>query len=85
MEGANVLLDMSRGNSGKVHFEVSASPDKVVSFYKEAMAARGWKSPEATVQGTMGVLKMSKGKSTFTMLVQGTAQKSVVDIGLVTQ
>ena len=82
MEGANVLLDMSLGSNGKVNFEVSASPDEVVSFYKEAMLARGWKSPDAKVQGAMGILKISKGTSAFTMIVQGTAQKSVVNIGL---
>lgn len=85
MEGAKVLMDMSHGNYGKVQFEVSASPDEVISFYKEAMVGRGWKSPEAKVQGAMGMLKISKGKSTITMLVQGTAQKSVVNIGLTTQ
>ena len=85
IEGARVILEMSRGNNSKVNFEVPASPDEVISFYKEAMVARGWKSPETAVQGTMAILKMSKGTTTFTMLVQGAAQKSVVTIGLKTR
>jgi len=85
MEGARVILEMSRSNNSKVNFEVSASPDEVISFYKEAMVARSWKSPVTQVQGPMGILKMSKGKSTFTMLAQGAAQKSVVTIGLKTR
>jgi len=85
MEGARVLMEVFRNNNGNVRFEVSASPDEVIRFYKEAMVAGGWKSPVTQIQGPMGMLKLSKGKSTFTMLAQGTAQKSVVTIGLKTR
>jgi len=85
MEGANVLVDMTMGAIGKADFEVEASLDEVVNFYKEAMVARGWDAPEVKVFGTMGSLKTNKGASKFTMLVQGNAQKSVVNIALTTQ
>lgn len=85
MEGAKVLLNMSRGGNGQAQIEVPASPDEIISFYRKTMVARGWESPEGRVQGTMGSLKMSKDKSTMTMLVQGTGRKSVVTMGLTTQ
>jgi hypothetical protein len=82
MKGAKVLLNMSSGGNGQAQIDVSASPEEIITFYRETMVARGWKSPEGRVQGTMGSLKISKGKSTLTMLVQGTGQKSIITMGL---
>lgn len=84
MEGARVIKETGMGATSRVDFEAPATPEEVVNFYKKAMTARGWQPGMAMVQGTMGVLQLSKGKSQITLKATGDGQKSTVNMAITT-
>jgi hypothetical protein len=85
MKGARVIKEMAMGANSRVDFEVPASPQEVVDFYKQAMAAKGWQPGMSIVQGPMGVIQLSKGASQITLKAQGDGQKCAVNIALMTR
>ncbi len=85
MAGAKVIQEKTFGANSRVDMEVSATPEEVVNFYKQAMTAKGWQAGMAMVQGPMGVLQLMKGKSQITLKATGSGQKSIINMALVSQ
>jgi hypothetical protein len=82
MDGMKVLKQMLVGPSGQADLEVPADPEAVINFYKKAMTAKGWKPGMAMIQGPMGVLQLTKGKSRLLLQAKASGQKSTVSITL---
>jgi len=85
MEGSRVVKEKAHGASSQVDLEVSASPEEVVNFYKQAMTAKGWQPGITMVQGSVGILQLKKGISQITLKATGKGEKSIVKIAVISQ
>lgn len=85
MKGAKVIKEKAVGPNSRVDFEVAASPQEVVDFYKQAMTAKGWQLGMSIVQGPMGLIQLSKGTSQITLKATGDGQKSTVNMAIMTK
>ncbi len=85
MQGTTVLKETIMGASGRYDLEVPATPGDIITFYKNAMTAKGWQAGMAMTQGPMGVLQLTKGKSQIMIKAKGSGQKSIVNLALVSQ
>ena len=85
MEGAKGLKEMALVANSRVDLEIPASPEKIVNFYRQAMTAKGWQPCLAMVQGPIGVLELKKGARQITLKATGDGQKSIVNMGVMTQ
>ena len=83
MEGARVLKETAAGSSGRVDMEIPASPEEIISFYKEALTAKGWQAGMTMIQGPVGMLQLVKGKSQIMVRVKGDGQKTVVNLAVI--
>ena len=85
MPGATVIKEKALGSIHQVELEMSASPEAVVKFYKQAMTANGWEPSLDLVQGPMGVLQLKKAGRQITLKAMGDGQKSKVKMVVVAQ
>lgn len=85
MDGARVTDEKSFGGTSRADFEVTATLEEVLSFYKQAMVAKGWTAGLSMVQGPMGMLQLSLDSSQIIMKVTGSGQTSTVNIALTAQ
>lgn len=83
MEGSRVLKETAAGVGGRVDMEIPASPEEIVTFYKEALTAKGWQAGMTMIQGPVGVLQLVKEKSQIMLRVKGDGQKSVVNLAVI--
>lgn len=85
MTGARVIKTIGTGTVSRVDMEVPATPAEVVSFYREAMTADGWKPGLSMVKGAMGALQMVKGGERFTLKAKSQGEGSVVHMVIQSQ
>jgi len=85
MDGARIIKQMGQGATCRVDFEIEATPEEVINFYKETMRDRGWQPGMAMVHGPMGVLQLSRANSQITLHATGTGQKTMVKTALTTR
>jgi outer membrane lipoprotein-sorting protein len=85
MKGARVLKSKIYGTSGSVQMEVSATPEEIVNYYKQAMTAKGWQPVLAMAQGNVGVLQLKIGGRQMVFKAEGQGQMSKVSMVLMGQ
>ena len=85
IDGARIIKKMGQGANCRVDFEVAATPEEVIRFYKQTMSSRGWQPGMTMVQGLTGILQLSKGKSQLTLHASENGQKTMVKIALTTR
>ncbi len=85
MDGARIIKQMGQGATCRVDFEIAATPDEVINFYKETMSDRGWQPGMAMIHGPMGVLQLSRANSQITLHATGGGQKTMVKAALTTR
>jgi len=83
--GTKVIKETIMGVSGRYDLEVPATPGDIITFYKQAMTAKGWQAGMAMTQGPMGVLQLTKGTSQIMIKAKGSGDKSIVNLALVSQ
>jgi len=83
--GTKVIKETIMGASGRYDLDVPATPEEIITFYKQAMTAKGWQAGMAMTQGPMGVLQLTKGKSQIMIKAKGSGDKSIVNLALVSQ
>ena len=84
-KGARVTKTKSHGASSQAELQVTATPQELVDFYKQAMSAKGWETGMAMVQGNMGVLMLKQSGRQLVIKAQGQGQTSKVSMALVGQ
>ena len=83
--GARVLKSSSSGPYTKAQLQAEASPQDIVDFYKDAMAAKGWVPGMAMVQGNKGVLMFKQSNRQLVFSVKGQGNSSKIDVTLINQ
>ena len=83
--GARVLKEQQQGGSFKVDAETTATPQKVIDFYKTQMPARDWQLDMAMVRGVKGALMATHGGAKLVVSAETKAGKCAISLTLINQ
>jgi hypothetical protein len=83
--GAEILQEQTYGPSAKVVMQAPATPQQVVDFYKEQMAARGWQIGMAMVQGENGAMMLAQGDKKLMVAAQAKGSECGIALTLIGQ
>jgi hypothetical protein len=83
--GSQVIKTKSYGANAKAQLQTVASPQKIIEFYQQAMAAKGWEPIMTMVQGNQGVLALKRAGRQLVIKAKDKGGTTRVDMALVGQ